>query len=168
MSEQIKRLQENDLGFYALPVEDQKFMQGLADKKRKNVVTKWLSKWAKSVAFGDVLDPDYVHRIHRDYNPAPDKPVFEGYELCEVLRDSGGLYVMSTLNCKVQLHEVINQGCCGYVPKEKINGEYHLFTYWPVWINDTNEYTATIITEGKFPTYKPATLGWVAFKKEQE
>ena len=85
---QIERLKENDLGFYALPVEDQEFLTKILERKQSDIVRRSGADWAVKCNY-KLLDQG-IYRIHHDYNPEPDKPVFLGYELCEVKPEDCG------------------------------------------------------------------------------
>jgi len=157
---QIDRLKENDLGFYALSVEDQDFIRVIIKENPASIIYRMETGWASKD--NDALWLADVYRIHKDYQPEPNKPVFEGYELCEVKFDYFG---NSERHFRFQrddnwyvLDFAPRYGCCGYVFKERLE---EMRDSPMGWVSEHGVFTAYHRNEGDF---KPATLGWVCFR----
>ena len=160
---QIERLKENDLGFYALPVEDKAIMEVISTENHKNIVyadagAGWNMKGHKT------LMPGGIYRIHRNYTPAPDKPVFEGYELCEVKPDDDGRLRFAYGSGTRPLSEAVDFGCCSFNYKEAPEILWHS----PVAFTDGHGHLGSYTNKTLISNWVPATLGWIAFKEEQE
>jgi hypothetical protein len=114
--------------------------------------------------------PDKIYRIHRNYTPAPDVPVFDGYELCEVTEDGDGLIKFKCLEEDklpldgdgdlMPIDMAPRFGCCGYVFKEAPKTMHCVSA---IFVDGEGNFNW--IAHGD---YKPATLGWVAFRSEQK
>ena len=110
------------------------------------------------------------YRIAEDYSPEPETPHFPGYVLCKVeIKEETGLirYHDPSVGWAC-LSIATDYGCVGYVPIEKIGGMWRIFTYWPVWVNGKGDWINWVDEDYIEDGYKPATLGWVVFKENQE
>ncbi len=164
--QQIERLKGNDEGFYALPEEDKALLRKISVDMASHIVFRYSGRW--DFRFSETFASDNIYRIHKDYQPEPDKPVFDGYELCEVY----GLTKKTTSLCFnykgscYSLSAAPDIGCCGYVFNENPN----MMSHTPiVYMQRGGEglygfHSAREFKEGVFP----ATLGWVVFKKGVE
>ena len=160
MIEQIERLKKNLAQFGSLNTSDQCFFM---DAEDENVlVLKPDGEWVKDdnlqQDLADKSGKKIIYRIHRNYTPAPAKPVFEGYVLCEVKMMDG---LMFDYEGKWRhLSEAIDFGCCSYVFKEDLT---IMFNSPVMFVNARGHFSERLL-DG----YKPATLKFVAFKEEQE
>ena len=158
-NKQIERLKDNDLGFYALPKEDREFMGRIIKKKSRDIVTRtdheWQGKKDKTLFEGN------IYRIHRNYTPISDVPVFEGYVLKEVTKNDLGELVFENRNSnKMGIDFVARYGCCGYNFKEAPN---KLWDSPSAFVHDVQGLTNEVSTESLKNGWKPATLKYVAF-----
>jgi len=83
--QQIERLKDNRIPWKWLPIQDKEVFRSLV-KKENTVYMSGRDSWDKCNPHDWSFS--VVYRIHRDYQP--DKPVFPGYELCEVKPDEDG------------------------------------------------------------------------------
>ncbi len=158
--EQIERLQETLAEFQYLLKGDQEFLTAL-DRKYVEYLLGDGTYVGKSSAF---LLPETRYRIHRDYKPEPDTPVFPGYVLCEVKQDEDGLFCFNHGDGKqytAYIFHAPNLGCCGYVFKENSRT---MFNNPGMFVKVTNH--ASFSTQW-YSGYEPATLGWVAVKEKE-
>lgn len=168
-NERIEALKHNWLGWGGLDKEDRDIFE---QTPYKEIIFSFNDKWLR--CGGSIgKNKGQVYRIHEDYNPKPDSPHFPGFVLCEVV---GGVYLAEPADpdtCPITafpipLHKAIDNGCVGYVPKEKMGGKWRFFTSWPLWINGRGGWvwgtSDTAIAHG----FYPAELGWVMFKEKNK
>ena len=166
MNEQIRRLKKNLAQFGELRIEDRGFFVDAEDKDV--LVLKPDGKWAADDdAQQDLADKSgkkVIYRLVADYQPEPDKPVFPGYELCEVKDESDSGIMERGYYGKDRVWKPLSQAvdsgfCCGYVFKEKPT----VICESPcTWTQDDELYGGRTITDNRVP----ATLGWVAFPEK--
>jgi len=118
--------------------------------------------WLPCSGIGSFLSGD-TYRIHKDYQPAPDTPVFPGYVLRRVRNGQYEEFPDGADSDWTNLSRAVNCGCVGGVFKEKggvimtslcaFYSEKH-----DILLHSAND---TQLREG----FKPATLGWVVFKE---
>ena len=159
MSEQIERLKENLMRISRMPQSDVLFLKSIP------LDSLVFLGWSSGTWDGPSTSYDFVssgiYRIHRNYTPAPEKPVFEGYELCEVFVDSMGMFKYYAANGTEHYIDCAPvYGCYGYVFKEDTSRRFNS----PImFVNERGHFNTECLNG-----YKPATLGWVAFKEEQK
>ena len=152
--QQVERLQGNMLRWYRMSGSDRGFMDSIPTSKLVYLgFTSGEWDMRPSRPFVD----NGIYRIHRDYKPEPDTPVFPGYVLCEVKLHDGLLKYSDGLSL-VYLGHAINRGCCGYVFKEAMD---FIANAPCMWADGTELYPANF--RGNC---KPATLAYVCFREE--
>ena len=169
-NERIEKLKHNWLGWGGLDKEDQEIFE-----KTPFQEIVYLTYDGKQFRCKCQIskNPTTIYQIHEDYNPVPDKPHFPGFVLCEVV---GGVYLAEPADpdtCPITafpipLHKAIDNGCVGYVPKEKIRDEWELFTTWPVWVDGEGSWTYDVSKDDIADGFYPAELGWVMFKEKNK
>lgn len=156
-AEQIKRLQGNLTEYKYLGTLDKQFLRDMPTRYRFFLHPS--GRWD-----GCDMGPleGLVYRIHKDYTPEPKKPVFDGYELCEVkVQDETKLRYVEYWGKIVFLRDVLDFGCCGYVFKEN---RAQMFNSPLMFLCGDDGVLCYQLHDNS----KPATLGWVAFRSEQK
>ena len=163
MKERIERLKKNRVPWRWLCADDQQFIAELLDAQIVvlDCDDVWIEKCQRFAG-------RKIYRIHEDYNPEPDKPVFPGYVLCEVIPQMKHCVGQKgfIFNGEYPLNEAVNFGCGGYVFKERLD------VLWdsPIAFIDKGGamYAQGNVQSLRLDGVKPATLGWVVFKEEKE
>ena len=159
-AEQIKRLQGNEIPFYRLDYDDRKLILDF-DEDGLRLQFKLIDSWQDKQANDPILALG-TYRIHRDYKPEPETPVFPGYVLCEVKPNEGGFLQFRRKSYNWGLAFAPNHGCCGYVFKEN-TGEI-----WDTPVKFVRgKGSISSCSMDSHGVYKPATLGWVMFKETE-
>ncbi len=158
-ADQIKRLQGNLAEHSSLCDSDKLFFSSVP--KSEIEVLHSDGEWHDKA--GDCFCESDRHRIKSSYKPEPDTPVFPGYVLCETkwIDGDGWSYITEDAG-HYCLSEAARKGCCGFVVKERLD---RMLNVSAVWVDsDGDIYEA--YEDGDMTV--PATLGWVAFKKEEK
>lgn len=111
------------------------------------------------------------YQIISSYQPEPDTPVFPGYVLCEVKPDSRGWlrFYTPTGTEHWTLDVAPRLGCCGYVPKEEIGGDFTMVNN-PVFYVDKKRTCWSDLLKGGMAEngWSAGVLGWVCFQEESK
>ena len=156
-TEQIERLMNNDLGFYALPVEDQMFMRSL--NPLSDLVERGNGHWADG--FGGPIYNNKIYRIHKNYKPA--QPKFPGMVLCEV-RNPHARRFIGYKSQVLSLSEVADYSCTGY---NYLEAPDRLWDSPVAFVDDEGSLHVQLTDNGVACGWKPATLVAVAFAEEK-
>ncbi len=161
-ADQIKRLQGNDTGFYALSESDKKLLHLILRTKPGQIVFCSGcsgSVWTDREGTENLYD-SLIYRIHRKYKP--DTPVFEGYVLCEVLpaAPAGNITFRHFNGNAISLHKAITFGCCGYNYKEAPS---NLIESNVAFVSPEGILVPTVTAVEIEYGYKPANLKYVVF-----
>lgn len=115
LTEQIERLQDNKATYRCLSGDDRAIFDGL-NKKIDTVYLDDNGEWLISASDAYSLGDRY--RIHRNYQPTPDKPVFPGMVLRELKPESDskikGWGYYDDNRTWQWLSRAVDFGCCGY------------------------------------------------------
>jgi len=160
MKKLIEKLKENWMGWQGLDVESKDLLKAMNKIHEVVVAIQSVDTITWPGKSDDKFRDGSIYRIHKAYEEST-TPVFPGYVLHEVLGESR--HVMSALNCKVPLSNVVDQPkFAGYVFKERLD----VLHGSPVAFIDADGELCVNTSNGGLENNgtKPATLGWVVFK----
>ena len=162
MNETIEKLKKNWVAWAGLDDETHKLLEAIDETQRVTIAMQTNDGIIWPLKGGPFYD-DRIYRIHKDYQPEPDTPVFEGYVLCEV---HGGRFQSVGDDEWHWIHKAIDFGCVGGVFKEKLGVIMNSLTAFHSEKHDILLHSANLtqLREG----FKSATLGWVVFKDDME
>ena len=160
MNEQIEKLKENLAKYYKLHENEKQVLRkvGLENCEALSDTGAWYR-----LQIGSEWTNQLIYRIKGDYQPEPATPEFEGYVLWPV---DGNCYVVTYENgttTRELISNAVNNCCVGYVFKE----DPTLIWAFPIlYVNETGV-SETCLEKNQVGVnrFRPATLGWVAFKK---
>ena len=168
-AEQIDRLKNHNTIFWRLDYDDRKLFVDMDEGGDHILVRRGDSNLAPK-PINESLMALSVYCIPEDYEPEPDTPIFPGYEVCEVKPDDDGLLCFNHGKGKEYeafLSAAPNLGCCGYVPKEKIGGDFIRINN-PLFYVDEDRTCWSDGLRGEMENngWSVGELGWVCFKEE--
>jgi len=159
MKDIIKKLKKNLAVYHRLTQEEQAVYDAIPSEYKL-----YMDSFGAWVMADSGQIPTNRYRIHEDYQPKPDTPVFPGYVLHEAFEATSGKWWFKKQDGRKEgIEYAIGYGCVGGVFKEKDGVIMNALLAFYSQKHDILLYSVTIteLQEG----FKPATLGWVAFKE---